>query len=94
MSGLHYHIIAVGHKIPLENSSDQTSVLEMAYCCTLELSFGTGKPVKKKICLHLQLRAKDFSVMRGKILCSLSALGSLSLGKLLKSAISNLGDWS
>lgn len=72
MSGFHYHIIAVGHKIPLENSSDQTSVLEMAYCCILELSFSTGKPVKKKICLHLQLRAKDFLVMRGKISCSLS----------------------
>lgn len=32
MSGFHYHVIAVGHKIPLENSSEQTSVLGVVYC--------------------------------------------------------------
>lgn len=36
MSGFHYHVIAVGHKIALENSSDQSSVLEMLYCYILE----------------------------------------------------------
>lgn len=35
MSGFHYHVIAVGHKIPLENSSEQTSELAVVYCCVL-----------------------------------------------------------
>lgn len=36
MSGFHYHVIAVGHKIPLENSSDHSSTLEMVYRYVLE----------------------------------------------------------
>ena len=53
MSGFHYHIIAVGHKIPLENSSDQTSALEMVYCYVLEcVSVLANQSRKRFVCTY------------------------------------------
>lgn len=52
-SGFHYHVIAVGHKIPLEKSSDQTSVLEMVCCYVLEcLSVLANQLRKRFVCAY------------------------------------------
>lgn len=52
-SGFHYHVTADGHKIPLENSSNQTSVLDKVCCYVLEcLSVLANHLRKRFVCTY------------------------------------------